>query len=282
MASVDPSKVVIITGASRGIGHAIATHLLSSTTTNLVLISRTAAPLRVLEATCPARVEVVVGDLAVSGSESGTGTGSASSPSLGAQAVSLALQRWARLDGMVLNHGILGPIGRVGKTNESQATGSELATQWARVMDVNFFSQLDMVSHALPHLRLSCHRHGAAPRIVLVSSGAATKGYAAWGAYGASKAALNHLALTLAAEEPAILTLAVRPGNVNTDMQVSVRANGEHMDRVDRERFVGLSVEGNLLPPELPGRVLARLVIGERNGEEEGDERKKLSGRFLK
>lgn len=47
---------------------------------------------------------------------------------------------------------------------------------------------------------------------MFVSSGAAVTPYLAWGAYGAMKAALNHLAMTLAAEEPEIRSISVRPG----------------------------------------------------------------------
>lgn len=49
-------------------------------------------------------------------------------------------------------------------------------------------------------------------RVIFVSSGAAVTGYQGWGAYGASKAAMNHLSITLAAEEPDITSIAIRPG----------------------------------------------------------------------
>src|SRR5204863_9705985 len=62
------------------------------------------------------------------------------------------------------------------------------------------------VKAAIPELRKT---HG---RISLTSSGGAVTGYSAWGAYGSSKAAINHLALTLKVEEPDIITIAVRPG----------------------------------------------------------------------
>lgn len=49
-------------------------------------------------------------------------------------------------------------------------------------------------------------------RVVFVSSGAAVTGYQGWGAYGASKAAMNHLSTTIAAEEPDITSISIRPG----------------------------------------------------------------------
>lgn len=60
--------------------------------------------------------------------------------------------------------------------------------------------------HAIPHLRQT------KGRIINVSSGAATGHYASWGAYGSSKAAMNHFTATLAVEEPDITSVAVRPG----------------------------------------------------------------------
>lgn len=97
--------------------------------------------------------------------------------------------------------------------------------------------------------------------------------YSTWGAYGSSKAALNHLAATLAVEELDVTTLAIRPGVVDTDMQAEVRSHGNVMDGKDAEKFKGLHEGGKLLKPEQPGNVLARLVL---------DSEKELSGKFLR
>lgn len=109
---------------------------------------------------------------------------------------------------------------------------------------------------------------------MLVSSGAATHSYAAWGVYGASKAVFNHLAETLAAEEPDVTTVSVRPGTVDTAMQDNIRAtHHKQMDPKDAEKFLGLPSNGKLLRPDQPGNVMARLVL---------DAPKELNGRFLK
>lgn len=100
------------------------------------------------------------------------------------------------------------------------------------------------------------------------------KSYATWGCYGASKAALNHLAQTLAIEEQDVTTIAVRPGVVDTEMQRQIRdVHVEHMDDKDAKNFVSLSENGSLLKPEQPGHVMAKLVL-------EGP--KSLSGRFIR
>ena len=110
-------------------------------------------------------------------------------------------------------------------------------------------------------------------RIILTSSGAATNAYQGWGAYGAGKAVLNHLALTLAAEEPDVTTISVRPGTVDTEMQREIREeHHERMSEKDRIKFANLKKEGQLLRPEQPGHVIAKLAV------EGGSE---LSGKFL-
>lgn len=110
-------------------------------------------------------------------------------------------------------------------------------------------------------------------RIILCSSGAATGAYPTWGAYGASKAALNHLGMTLAVEEPEVTTIAIRPGVVDTDMQKSIReVHHEVMDAKDAAKFAELKSTGGLLKPEQPGHVMARLSL---------DAPTDLSGKFL-
>ena len=54
--------------------------------------------------------------------------------------------------------------------------------------------------------------------VVHVSSDAATSAYPRWGAYGASKAALDQLTRVLAAEEPRIRVYSIDPGDMQTDM----------------------------------------------------------------
>ena len=95
-----------------------------------------------------------------------------------------------------------------------------------------------------------------------------------WGAYGSSKAALNHLALSLASEEPEITTIALAPGVVDTEMQRELReVHSISMLEQDADRFHTLHKEGGLLRPEQPGQIMARMVL---------DAPTKLNGRFLR
>ncbi|KAL9055099.1 MAG: hypothetical protein Q9162_003769 [Coniocarpon cinnabarinum] len=168
-------------------------------------------------------------------------------PSQAKYVVTVAIEKWGRLDGVIVNHGTLDPAERIQNAS---------IESFQKSLDVNVLSALALVKAGLEPLRKS---KGA---IIFTSSGAAVKGMATWGAYGASKAVLNSLARTLAAEEQEITTLAIRPGVVETAMQDTIR--DEHfskMDKQDVERFTSLREKGEMLRPEQPGSVMARLAL---------------------
>ena len=82
------------------------------------------------------------------------------------------------------------------------------------------------------------------------------------------------MAATLAAEEPDITSISVRPGVVDTQMQQDVKnIHTANMSEKDAKKFHDLHREGKLLKPEQPGKVMAKLVM-------EGS--RELSGRYLK
>ena len=85
---------------------------------------------------------------------------------------------------------------------------------------------------------------------------------------------MNHLALTLSAEEPDVISVSVRPGMVDTEMHREIRE--EHQTNMPAEaykKFIEAHKNAKLLKPEIPGHVIAKLVL---------DAPKKLSGRFIK
>jgi len=102
--------------------------------------------------------------------------------------------------------------------------------EYKQLFDINFFSIISILSHSLPYLTSreskSLSQDQPAGRVILVSSGAATGGVAGWGAYNASKAAMNSLCRTLANEEEDLVVVAVRPGVVGTEMQEKIREIG--------------------------------------------------------
>lgn len=80
--------------------------------------------------------------------------------------------------------------------------------------------------------------------------------------HSASKAAMNSLCRTLGSEERSVMSIAVRPGVVDTEMQGAIRSRGaEHMTEKDHARFTGMHAEGKLVKPEEAGAVLAALAL---------------------
>lgn len=172
--------------------------------------------------------------------------------------VSVANERFGRLDSLIINHGSLDPVKKIADSSPEE---------WRKAYDINVFSAVGMVQAALPSLRKS------KGRIVITSSGAATGSYQGWGAYGSGKAVLNHLALTLSVEEPEVTTVSIRPGVVDTEMQRAIREeHNKAMSANDQEKFHGLHKEGKLVRPEQPGGVIANLSLMADKG---------LSGKFL-
>jgi short-subunit dehydrogenase len=185
--------VALITGASAGIGAALAQALAQDH--DLVLVARRQERLEALATTCRAaapdggRVHVLVADLADCDE---------------AQLVRRALEAAGRLDALVLNAGIF--------------TTCEVATTDAAHIDhllrLNLRHPMLLGQAALPELR---RRRGV---VVAVSSIAATDGFPACGVYGATKAGLEAWAMSLRAEERAagLRVSVVAPGPTDTEV----------------------------------------------------------------
>jgi NAD(P)-dependent dehydrogenase (short-subunit alcohol dehydrogenase family) len=99
-------------------------------------------------------------------------------------------------------------------------------------------------------------------RIVNVSSGAAVNAVEGWSAYCAAKAGLTHFTRVLAAEEPGITVVALRPGVVDTRMQGVIREQGPGNMAPDKtDYFRKLKEEGKLEPSAVPARSMAWLAL---------------------
>lgn len=171
--------------------------------------------------------------------------GDVSQPETSARAVETAVARFGAVNSLILNAGVLAPVDTVANAN---------VDEWRRLFDINFFAVVDLIQHALPELKKS------GGNILAVSSGASTSAYTAWGAYGASKAAVNHLIKTVATEE-GIGALSVAPGVVDTSMQADIRNTfGERMG-ANLQKFVDLHANNQLLPPEVPAAVYTNLAL---------------------
>jgi NAD(P)-dependent dehydrogenase (short-subunit alcohol dehydrogenase family) len=233
----DPT--VIVTGASRGLGAAVA-RLAGQLGANVVLMARTEGSLA-----------GVAREIEDGGGQALAVVGDVSQPDDCQQVIDRTRERFGGIDGLVNNAGILEPIGPVAEA-EPEA--------WHRSWAVNVLGPVMMCRSGLPHLRAS------KGRVINVSSGAAVNAVEGWGAYCLSKAALNHLTRMLAAEEPELTAISCRPGVVDTRMQKTIRQRGpKGMPQHEYERFVSYHEEGELLPPEVPGLALAVLALYARH-----------------
>jgi NAD(P)-dependent dehydrogenase (short-subunit alcohol dehydrogenase family) len=112
------------------------------------------------------------------------------------------------IDLWINNAGVLDPIVFV-RDLEAEALAAHLA--------INLIGVVHGTRAYLEHL-------GGRPGVLInITSGAAIRGYAGWGAYCASKAAVDRLTESVAQEEPALRAYAVAPGVIDTDMQALIR-----------------------------------------------------------
>jgi NAD(P)-dependent dehydrogenase (short-subunit alcohol dehydrogenase family) len=161
--------------------------------------------------------------------------------------VTNTLHRFGRIDGIVNNAAIVTPLAYIEDVD---------TTSWRYCMEVNMMGPFYMTKFALPALR----RHRG--NVINVSSGAANIPIEAASAYCASKAALTHFTTVLAAEEPSITAVAVRPGVVDTDMQAIMRDDGPHgVPPETAAYYKDLYTRGMLEPPEIPARSIAWLAL---------------------
>ncbi|KAJ4388491.1 hypothetical protein N0V85_007496 [Neurospora sp. IMI 360204] len=236
-------KVIIVTGGSKGIGLAVVQDLLKAKH-NVVLVARTSFGVSGLVKDYPGQVTFLSADMTV--------------PDTAHRAVELALLSYGKLDSVVVNHGVIDPIARLADAS---------IEDWKKCYDVNVFSALSIVKEAIPHLRAT------KGKIIFVSSGAAFKAYASWGAYGSSKAAFNSICRHVAVEEPDVTAVAVSPGRVDTDMQKEIREKGRGaMSDKEYADFVSVFEEGKLNKPEWPAQVIAKLSL---------DAKPDLSGKYV-
>ncbi len=227
---------VIITGASRGLGRATAL-ILARAGASVLLNARSGPDLARLKADIIAaggRAEFLAGDI--------------SQPDMAERLAAAAVLHFGGLDAVINNAGALAPLARIEDSDPDL---------WRRNLIVNVWAPFALVQAALPHLRKAPQG-----RVINVSSGAAVRPTPGWSAYCASKAAINMFTAVLAAEEPGITALALRPGVIDTSMQQTLRAQGaDAMSPEMYRRYVQLHSQGKLTPPELPARALAALAL---------------------
>jgi NAD(P)-dependent dehydrogenase (short-subunit alcohol dehydrogenase family) len=194
----------IITGGSLGLGRAIAEHFLREGA-NVLICARNEKELQVareeLAGKFPSRKVIAI-------------PCDVSDESQVNSLFSGALREFRRIDALVLNAGIYGPMGD---------TESVDLTEWRRALDINLFGVLLPSRAAIPHFKQN--RRG---KIVVISGGGATNPLPNISAYAASKAAVVRLAETLAEElRPFHVDVnAIAPGALATRLVDEVLAAG--------------------------------------------------------
>lgn len=227
--------VMIVSGASRGLGEAAA------------IIAAGMGAMVVVNARTQERLELVAAQIQAAGGVALVAPGDVSLRVDCERVVKETITRFGRLDALINNAGVLQPIATFADADPDD---------WERNLAVNIFGTVNLTRAALPHLRAS------QGRVIHVSSGAALNPYRGFGAYCLSKAAINHFNRLLALEEPWLTSIVVRPGKVDTEMQAIVRQQGARgMDPATYEHHLSLFAQGELLPPEAPGRALALLAL---------------------
>ncbi|EJD34139.1 NAD(P)-binding protein [Auricularia subglabra TFB-10046 SS5] len=170
------------------------------------------------------------------------------------RAVQEAQDVFGGVDTLVLNAGINLPIGKLDKVP---------LEGWQAMFDVNVFGVVKFLREAIPALRKSDRA-----RVIMLSSEAAVTGIPGAAMYCASKAALNSLSRTLAVEEPNIISVAVDPGRVQTNMMdILLREGKAHIPEEELE-----AVRETTIQPEVSAKAIAALALRASNA---------LSGKFI-
>jgi NAD(P)-dependent dehydrogenase (short-subunit alcohol dehydrogenase family) len=194
----------LITGGSAGLGNALAAGL-ADHGWEVVITGRDRVRLDAAAAELGPRVTAVAGDVTDPGHRD-----------------HLAEVVADGLDLLVNNASTLGtsPLVPV-----QELTSAVLRHVW----ETNVVAPVALIRTLRPLLRSAGERGGAA--VIDITSDAAAEHYETWGAYAASKAALEHLTLTLAAEDSDIRWYAVDPGDLRTQMHQDAFPGEDISDR---------------------------------------------------
>jgi len=192
-------KVVVITGASRGIG-AAAARAFAGAGAKVALLARSEAEIMALAAEIGPQAMALCCDVADAGDV--------------AQALAAVVAQFGRLDVLINNAGVIEPIARLAEAG---------VEAFSAAIDINLKGVFHGMRAALPIMKAQ-----GTGTIITVSSGAAVNALEGWGGYCASKAGALMLTRVAHLEEAAhgIRVLGMSPGTVATEMQVKIKASG--------------------------------------------------------
>jgi NAD(P)-dependent dehydrogenase (short-subunit alcohol dehydrogenase family) len=200
-------KVALVTGATGGLGRAIA-QAMAAQGASVVVCDLDAG-----------RCEELAAELRTQGATAVPLACDLSQPAQVDALPRAAIERCGAIDALVCNAGVQGPAGPIGAVTEAD---------WEQVMGINLRSAVALTAQVAPHM---AGRGGGA--IVLMASIAALRGNRAIGLYGLSKAALAQLARNLAVEwgPQQVRVNAIAPGLIRTPLAAGLMADAAFMQR---------------------------------------------------
>lgn len=232
---MNEKRVVMVTGASQGIGAELA-RWLAKIGCGVVMAARSTAALAEVKR-----------DVERLGGRPLSLTLDVADYEQCRKGVEETLEYFGRLDALVNNAGVLEPI---------SAAADADPQQWRENIEINLLGPFYMFRASAPALRSN------RGRVVNISSGAAVNPIGGWSAYCAAKAGLTHLTRVVAEEEPDLTVMALRPGVVDTQLQTLIREKGSVGMKPEKVAyFKDLKTGGHLEPPAVPARAAAWLAL---------------------
>jgi NAD(P)-dependent dehydrogenase (short-subunit alcohol dehydrogenase family) len=227
---------IIVTGASQGLGAAIAS-IAAANGARVVLAARSKSAL-----------EMQAQKITERGGKALAVTGDISRFEACKNIVDRTVQTFGRIDAVINNAGVIEPLGPISEGRYEE---------WAQHMALNVLGPVMMCQLAIPYLRQT------QGRVINITSHAAELAIPGASAYSTSKAALNRFSKVLAVEELTLTIILFIPGEVNTPMQAMIREKGKGKTPADfYQYFVDLHEKGQLLPPEIPAQAAVSLALG--------------------
>jgi NAD(P)-dependent dehydrogenase (short-subunit alcohol dehydrogenase family) len=200
-ADILKDRIILITGASDGIGKTLACHT-AALGAQVILHGRDTKKLEAVYDEIEAlenapRPSIAILDLGTADSEAYSSL------------ASIIDEEFGRLDGLVHNAGILG---------ERRSIEQYDVADWQRVLHINLTAPFVLTQVLLPLLKKS-----ADPSIIFTSSGVGRVGKPFWGAYSVSKFGTESLAQMLAAENQhtPLKVNCINPGATRTKMRLA-------------------------------------------------------------
>ncbi len=218
-------QIALVTGASRGIGAATARSL-AARGAHVLLVGRTTGGLEETEEA----IHQAGGTATIAPLDLADGD------SVGRLAAAVG-ERWGKLDLLVLNAAMLGTLTPVPSID---------AKEFSRLLTLNVAANQALIAAFDPWLRQSAH-----PRLVAVTSSVGQNPRAYWGAYGATKAALENLVLAYGDEMEGL-----------GDLRVAILDPGATATAMRKDAFPGED-ETKLKQPPVVGEAIADLLTSD-------------------